>query len=110
MTFTKLFSLLLLCLLRVGLQNNIPNCNFPAINNRRTFNALRKVESNGDLCKIQGDKLGPYQISEQYYKDSGFMGEWLPLLHYLFPQSRWECEPFRIQMLGILYVYILATL
>ena len=34
------------------------------------FGALRKVESNGDICKISDDKLGPYQISEEYYNDA----------------------------------------
>jgi len=31
------------------------------------FSALRKVESDGNLCMINGNKIGPYQISEQYY-------------------------------------------
>ena len=34
------------------------------------FGALRKVESDGDICKISDDKLGPYQISEEYYNDA----------------------------------------
>jgi len=33
----------------------------------RFFSALRKVESGGDLCVINGNKIGPYQISEQYF-------------------------------------------
>ena len=32
--------------------------------------ALRKVESEGDICKMSADKLGPYQISEGYYNDA----------------------------------------
>ena len=36
------------------------------------FDALRKVESDGDLCRISdgGHELGPYQISEKYYKEA----------------------------------------
>ena len=40
------------------------------------FDALRKVESDGDFCKVTVDarsnstKLGPYQISEEYYNDA----------------------------------------
>ena len=36
------------------------------------FGALRKVESEGNICKMgtDSDKLGPYQISEEYYNDA----------------------------------------
>ena len=40
------------------------------------FDALRKVESDGDLCKVSVDagnnstELGPYQISEEYYDEA----------------------------------------
>ena len=36
------------------------------------FGALRKVESDGNICKMSDDnnKLGPYQISEEYYNDA----------------------------------------
>ena len=36
------------------------------------FGALRKAESEGDICKMSDDnnKLGPYQISEEYYNDA----------------------------------------
>ena len=36
------------------------------------FDAIREVESNGDLCKVSADgvKLGSYQISEEYYKEA----------------------------------------
>ena len=34
------------------------------------FDALRKKESDGDICKMSDDKLGPYQISEEYYNDA----------------------------------------
>ena len=36
------------------------------------FDALRKVESNGNLCRISddGSELGPYQISEEYYREA----------------------------------------
>ena len=55
----------------------VSSCEVRAFNNRKTFDTLRKVESNGDLCKIDGGKLGPYQISEQYYKNStGNLGEY----------------------------------
>ena len=71
-----LFLLLLFCLLNAGFQNYISTCEVGAFQNKRTFDTMRKVESNGDLCKIDGGKLGPYQISEQYYKNStGSLGE-----------------------------------
>ena len=68
------FTLSLFCLLNVGFQNDtetISTCDMSAFRNTKTFDALRKVESNGNICKINDDKLGPYQISEQYYNDSG---------------------------------------
>ena len=36
------------------------------------FDPLRKVESDGDLCKVgaDGNELGPYQISEEYYDEA----------------------------------------
>ena len=34
------------------------------------FAALRKEESEGDICKMSAGKLGPYQISEEYYNDA----------------------------------------
>ena len=43
------------------------------------FEAVRKVESEGDLCKINqttGEiKIGPYQISEDYYNDAACFNE-----------------------------------
>lgn len=38
--------------------------------NEKFFNALRKIESEGDICKMSTDKLGPYQIREEYYEDA----------------------------------------
>ena len=38
------------------------------------YDALRKVKSGGDLCKIGANgnltELGPYQISEEYYNEA----------------------------------------
>ena len=31
------------------------------------FNALRKLESDGNVCKIGENGIGPYQVSKQYY-------------------------------------------
>ena len=43
------------------------------------FEAVRKVESEGNLCKINqttGEtKIGPYQISEDYYNDAACFNE-----------------------------------
>ena len=73
-----LFVLVMICLVNVGFQSYVSTCKVRAFNNRKTFDTLRKVESNGDLCKIERDKLGPYQISEQYYKNAtGHLGEYL---------------------------------
>ena len=68
----------LFCLLYVGIDLAVATCDIAAFNTR-TFDALRKVESNGSICKITGGKLGPYQISEQYYNNSGIgnFGEYL---------------------------------
>ena len=60
-----------LSLFYLGLPGAISTCDIPAFNNTKLFDALRKVESNGNTCKINGGALGPYQISEQYYNDSG---------------------------------------
>ena len=38
--------------------------------NEKFFNALRKIESEGDICKLSIEKLGPYQISKEYYEDA----------------------------------------
>jgi len=35
--------------------------------NEKFFSALRKIESDGNVCMINGNRIGPYQISEQYY-------------------------------------------
>ena len=80
------FTLSLFCLLNVGDQNDIETfstCDITAFHNTKMFDALRKVESNGNICKIKGDKLGPYQISKQYYNDSGIgdFGEWFLASH-----------------------------
>ena len=37
---------------------------------KRLFEAIRKVESNGNQCKINGNRIGPYQLSEQYYNEA----------------------------------------
>ena len=36
------------------------------------FDALRKMVSDGDFCKVNADanELGPYQISEEFYNDA----------------------------------------
>ena len=36
-------------------------------NANRFFEVLRDFESEGDICKISGNKIGPYQISREYY-------------------------------------------
>jgi len=38
----------------------------------KVFDALRKAQSDGDLCKISEDglRIGPYQISEQFYDNT----------------------------------------
>ena len=38
--------------------------------NDQFFSALRKIESDGDVCMISGNRIGPYQISEKYYNES----------------------------------------
>lgn len=55
-------------LLRVKAQDTIENC--PIVIEDKVYDALRRVESDGDLCKIDGDKIGPYQISKQYYDEA----------------------------------------
>ena len=45
----------------------------PAVRARaddRFLDILRDVESEGDTCKISGSKIGPYQISEEYYDEA----------------------------------------
>ena len=36
----------------------------------KLFEAIKYTESEGDLCKINGTKIGPYQISEKYYNEA----------------------------------------
>lgn len=36
----------------------------------RLFEALRQIESEGDQCKINDDRIGPYQLSERYYDEA----------------------------------------
>ena len=36
----------------------------------RFLDVLRDVESEGDTCKISGSKIGPYQISKEYYDEA----------------------------------------
>ena len=55
-------------LFRVKAQDTIENC--PIVIEDKVYDALRLVESDGDLCKIDGDKIGPYQISKQYYDEA----------------------------------------
>ena len=33
----------------------------------RFFQVLRGFESGGNVCKINGTRIGPYQISREYY-------------------------------------------
>ena len=55
-------------LFRVKAQDTIENC--PIVIEDKVYDALRLVESDGDLGKIDGDKIGPYQISKQYYDEA----------------------------------------
>jgi len=43
------------------------------------FSALRQVESEGDICKMSTEKLGPYQISEKYYDEAVEVNDQLKL-------------------------------
>ena len=51
--------------------------------NDRFFEVLRHLESRGDLCnvsKVNGIfKIGPYQISENYYNDATCFNESLKM-------------------------------
>ena len=33
----------------------------------RFFQVLRNLESGGNICEVIEDKIGPYQLSEEYY-------------------------------------------
>ena len=64
--------LILLCLAAqdVYTQQNVCMRIFMQLDDK-FFDALREVESEGDICKMSTDhKLGPYQISEDYYRES----------------------------------------
>ena len=47
--------------------------------NGKFFEAVRIAESEGDVCKINrttsGTKIGPYQITEDYYNDAACFNE-----------------------------------
>ena len=75
---------MLLVLLLVSLQASVVQLQGPAQCNQRIegyfttelsrlrqfLDALRKVESDGNLCNIGEYGIGPYQISEQYYNQA----------------------------------------
>lgn len=67
-----MFLLLLLSFTSHGVYAQRDGCSTKILEklNDRFFDALRKAESDGDICKISADKLGPYQISEEYYEDA----------------------------------------
>ena len=72
------FILLLLWLKALDISAQYSDFNCTSFNSQLTdgfFDALRQVESGGDLCKIGADgngstELGPYQISEEYYNEA----------------------------------------
>lgn len=45
----------------------------------RLYQAIRHVESQGDLCSMNADKIGPYHISEEYYNEAVCFDEELKL-------------------------------
>ena len=59
-------------------QSQEPNCpakvtalfNTQAQQIERLFEAIRRIESEGDQCKINKTRIGPYQLSEQYYNEA----------------------------------------
>ena len=74
---------ILLVLLLVSLQTSLVQLQEPPSCNQRIekhltdlskigkfFDSLRREESDGDLCNIGENGIGPYQISEQYYKQA----------------------------------------
>ena len=63
-----LLVIILALLLSVKAQDTIDDCQIEIED--RVYDALRRAESDGDLCKINGDKIGPYQISISYYDDA----------------------------------------
>ena len=75
---TMLLVLSLVCLQVVHSQIQEPDCPVKItelFNNQgerieRFFKALRQIESEGDQCKINEARIGPYQLSEQYYAEA----------------------------------------
>ena len=75
--------ILLLCIQKtVAVPVDDPRC---AITNRLLdeifFEVLKIEESGGNLCNISSDKdkIGPYQISEEYYNDAVTFNEELKI-------------------------------
>ena len=50
-------------------QNTIENCPSGLISDE-DYDVIHRVESGGDLCKIDGNKIGPFQISKEYYDEA----------------------------------------
>lgn len=50
-------------------QNTIENCP-PGLISDRVYDVIHREESGGDLCKIDGNKIGPFQISKDYYDEA----------------------------------------
>lgn len=62
-------------------SNNRPGPKAAAAELRPLFDAIRQVETGGvakphDAVGDRGRSLGPYQISQAYWRDSGVRGDW----------------------------------
>ena len=84
---TMLLVLLLVSLQVAHSQTQEPACpaKVTALFNRQAaqvellFEAIRQIESKGDQCKINETRIGPYQLSEQYYAEAAAHDERLKI-------------------------------
>ena len=58
------------CSFDINDENGVECAAVDALLDDRFFDALRTVESQGNLCSKDEDKIGPYHISEEYYNEA----------------------------------------
>ena len=67
------------CLFDINDANGVDCETINPLLDDKFFDSLRTVESQGNLCSKEEDKIGPYHISEEYYNEAVCFDEDLKL-------------------------------